>query len=234
MGFIYIIRCSLSKKVYIGQTTEPHIKYRWKSHKSMANKYVEMKDDVDKKIKFAGPKCHLYYAMAKYGIENFNMEVLEEIPDDQLNDREEYWVDKYDAIENGYNIIKGGNRTVHTENMKKYISIRTKEGLRLKKKYLDYRANKDMLRDLPQYCGYDYNRGSEYIRIRRHPLCPNKVINFKQYHGPEGAYLYAKVFLEILETYDEIYNPQFHDPVVDLIWRMYTDSSDFKRDVQRL
>lgn len=52
----------------------------------------------------------LYNAMNKYGKENFVCEVLEEnVPIDKLNDREIYYIEKYDSFNNGYNSTKGGD-----------------------------------------------------------------------------------------------------------------------------
>ena len=41
--------------------------------------------------------------MRKYGLENFTFEVLEECDAAALNERELYWIRKYDSYNNGYN-----------------------------------------------------------------------------------------------------------------------------------
>lgn len=52
---------------------------------------------------------HLYRAMRYYGIDNFYIVQLEEVEDNELNDREKYWIDKYDSFQNGYNMTLGGS-----------------------------------------------------------------------------------------------------------------------------
>ena len=52
---------------------------------------------------------HIYQAFAKYGIENFSVEVVELCDQSVLNEREIYWIDYYNSIDNGYNIIRGGD-----------------------------------------------------------------------------------------------------------------------------
>lgn len=46
--------------------------------------------------------------MRKYGPENFTISVLEECPNEDLNSREVYWIEKYHSREDGYNITPGG------------------------------------------------------------------------------------------------------------------------------
>lgn len=89
---IYKIENTLNHKVYIGQSI--HIQDRWKEHK---REYL--KQNVTKK---------LYVAMQNNGIENFSFEVLEYCPIEKLNEREKYWIKKYDSIQNGYNMKEGG------------------------------------------------------------------------------------------------------------------------------
>lgn len=55
-------------------------------------------------------KYKLYNAMNKYGKENFYYEILEEnVPIDELNQREIDYIAQYDSYFNGYNSTKGGD-----------------------------------------------------------------------------------------------------------------------------
>ena len=45
--------------------------------------------------------------MQEYGIWNFSWEVLEECPREQLDEKEKYYIDLYDAKNFGYNSTKG-------------------------------------------------------------------------------------------------------------------------------
>ena len=49
--------------------------------------------------------------MRKYGIENFTFSVIEECSQEQLNEREIYWIEYYDTYKNGYNSTLGGYNT---------------------------------------------------------------------------------------------------------------------------
>lgn len=79
MGYIYLITNLINSKKYVGKTTTT-IKERWQEHCS-DNK----KDRCNKRP--------LYDAFNKYGIENFKIEELEYVENNQeLSNREIYWI----------------------------------------------------------------------------------------------------------------------------------------------
>lgn len=90
---IYKITNNINKKLYIGQAVD--IQARWNQHKRNFNNPFCFK---------TSPK--LYSAFLKYGVENFNFEVVEShVPIEQLTEREEYWIRFYNAVEQGYNCV---------------------------------------------------------------------------------------------------------------------------------
>jgi Trp operon repressor len=89
---IYIIKNKINDKVYIGQAV--NTQNRWWHHLSDARK--------NKKYSL------IDRAINKYGKENFYYEILEEQIED-YNEKEQYWIKKYNSITpNGYNIAVGG------------------------------------------------------------------------------------------------------------------------------
>lgn len=52
---------------------------------------------------------HIYQAFNKYGTQNFKVEVLELCNQEELNNREIYWISYYDTFHNGYNMTEGGS-----------------------------------------------------------------------------------------------------------------------------
>lgn len=89
---IYLIRCKVSKKVYVGQSKD--VKRRWKYHL------------YDFKRGKHG-NAYLKYAFDKYGRENFEVEVLEFCEIEKLDEREKYYFDFYKSTnpEFGFNIL---------------------------------------------------------------------------------------------------------------------------------
>jgi group I intron endonuclease len=100
-GRIYIIRNTVNKKVYIGQT-HVSIKLRFQNHLSAARR---------------GLDYVIGKAIRKYGEDKFYVELLEECTTEELNDREKYWIAFFNSTNNkfGYNMSIGGN-VVRTTN----------------------------------------------------------------------------------------------------------------------
>ena len=100
MGYIYKITNKNSGAVYIGQTSRDY-KTRWNEHLN----YLGQDYDPQK-------ASLLHRALNKYGKNDFDFEVIEET--DDLNEREQYWIEYYHCYiydplyEKGYNMTPGG------------------------------------------------------------------------------------------------------------------------------
>ena len=98
---IYKYTNKINNHVYIGQTInlkDRQYKHQWASQNETAKDY----------------NSQLHQAFRKYGIENFDFEILVEIsPEDYssklLNELEKYFIKYYDSYENGYNATPGGD-----------------------------------------------------------------------------------------------------------------------------
>ena len=96
MPYIYKITNILNGKMYIGKTSST-IQERWKEHLK----------DAARRSKEHRP---LYSAIKKYGADNFIIEQLEEVPNDEIaREREIFWIEYYGSFKNGYNATKGGD-----------------------------------------------------------------------------------------------------------------------------
>lgn len=95
MSYIYKITNNLNGKIYIGKTSYT-IEKRWKEH-CQDSKKLSLQNRP------------LYRAMAKYGIENFSIEEIEQISAEQEEERERYWIEYYHSFKEGYNATIGGD-----------------------------------------------------------------------------------------------------------------------------
>jgi hypothetical protein len=155
MGIIYLIT-SPSGKNYIGQTIQSLDK-RWKQHIDASKK--EYKDHC--KV--------LNKSLRKYGDKHFKIEILEECDQEYLDDKELFYINKYNTIvPNGMNIKKGGSNGLHHPDTKQKIS----DSLKGRQVSFETRLklSNTMNPDLPMYMLKMQNG----YRICNHPMGPEK------------------------------------------------------------
>lgn len=101
MYYIYGYRNKITGKWYVGQTT-CEVKERHRLHLSSA--YHQNANDYN---------CLFHKKIRQYGIENFELIILEQIKEKSLLDeREQYWINEKKSYvkDNGYNLTTGGQR----------------------------------------------------------------------------------------------------------------------------
>ena len=94
---IYKATNLVNGKVYVGQTVNT-LKYRKEQHWREA-------------ICPSRKNVHFHNALLKYGIDNFEFEIIDRARDvDELNKKESYWIDYYNSTDSryGYNKDSGG------------------------------------------------------------------------------------------------------------------------------
>ena len=108
MNYIYGYRNKTNNKWYVGQTTIP-LKERHRLHLSGATH--EKASDYN---------CLFHQKIREYGIDNFELVILEEVEDkEQLDAREQFWIkekNSYVKNGNGYNLTIGGQKRKNNEN----------------------------------------------------------------------------------------------------------------------
>ena len=86
-------------------------------------KYIGQSKDVSRRCHPSNYKgCQkFYYAIQKYGWENFTRTILEDnLTLEKANELEQYYIDLYNSIDNGYNLKSGGlNCEYSKESIKK-------------------------------------------------------------------------------------------------------------------
>lgn len=105
-GDIYMITNLINGKKYIGQSRNEkggHIA-RWNDHQRRA-------------YRTTGKRSSISSAIAKYGVENFIITLLEQKVfesifecSEWMDSMESFYIDKFDSLKNGYNATSGGQR----------------------------------------------------------------------------------------------------------------------------
>lgn len=73
----------------------------------------------------------LYNSINKYGFENHEVDILEECSEGIINEREIYWIEKYDSVNTGLNCVYGGEGGRCSEETKLKMS-KSRIGLKCK------------------------------------------------------------------------------------------------------
>ena len=108
MGCIYKIENKINSLVYIGQTVRD-VQQRWDEH-----------------ILYSS-NSKIHKALEEFGIENFSFEIIEQCDNNNLNEREIYWIKHFNSLQNGYNSTRGGSGVVindYEEILKDYLDTK--------------------------------------------------------------------------------------------------------------
>jgi hypothetical protein len=116
-GVIYVMQCFITRKMYIGQAlnfTSGNVKYSG-----------ERRVIVHFREAFYEYRNHcrmLNEAIREHGVNSFLWCNLKEVPENELNYWESYYVEKYNTLHpNGYNLTKGGDQNNVSETRKKEL-----------------------------------------------------------------------------------------------------------------
>lgn len=104
MGYIYLVKNKLNGMKYVGQTLCQDINTRWHNHKKIAKSTLGR---------------YLCSAYTKYGIENFQFQIICICFDEDCNKYEEEYIKKFNTMApNGYNLREGGVHSKFSEETK--------------------------------------------------------------------------------------------------------------------
>lgn len=102
---IYKFTNKINKKVYIGQSIDIQRRYR---------EHISLKP---------GNKV-FHSALIKYGIENFDFEIIEECEIKELDEKEKYYIQYFNSlVPNGYNVSTGGTNAAHLNKLNEYSNV---------------------------------------------------------------------------------------------------------------
>lgn len=156
---IYKITNTVNGKVYIGQSID--IERRHHEHNVKLNNNNHH-------------NSYLQNSWNKYGESKFSHEIIEKCDVSQLNDREEYWISKYDSFNNnlGYNLTSGGGQGTKVSDI-------------TKKKLSDQRIGKFTGEDNPFFGKTHSEELKERVRQMNIENCGDKHYFYGKHHSEE-------------------------------------------------
>jgi group I intron endonuclease len=137
MGIIYLASNLITGKNYVGQTTKT---LEQRKAKHLQNSETDLNN-------------RFYQAIRKHGIHSFEWEVLEEVEDKDLDEREIYWIREFNSLYEGYNMTIGGGTVTgykHSEETKKKIG-KSRSGVSMKDIYIEKYGEEKGLEVYEQY-----------------------------------------------------------------------------------
>jgi group I intron endonuclease len=157
---IYKIINLLNGKIYVGQAVSHilnHKKYRPYGCKGRFKCHISEA--------FSNKKNQSYYlnnALRKYGINNFNVHLIEYCEVDKADEREIFYIKELNTLyPNGYNLKNGGNRFTHCEESKKRVSAGVINYFK-DKKFEKFKNIKQIEENIEQYIKPLNRYGNQY------------------------------------------------------------------------
>lgn len=193
-GDIYLIT-SPSGKEYIGQAVKflpSGKKYgyigRWNGHKNEAKNNKNYCRVLD-------------HAIRKYGFESFSLSLIETVNIEDLDKRENYWIERKNTMSpNGYNLTTGksnSRQSLETRELRRKSMIGKNKGKLLPK----MKRIRDEDSELPKYVRSYYDKsGKSGYRISNHPNLKDKSFVSKKLSMEEKLKLalqYLRIDLHI-------------------------------------
>ena len=199
-GYIYKITNKLNGHSYIGKTNRP-VEERWYEHTKHSN--------INKKSK----NTALCRAFKKYGVDNFNFEVIDTIYgdtenqlEDNLKEKEIYYIALYNThSKNGYNCTDGGDNVADDNKCNKEIDVYDLNGNYISEYKSMALASKELdvsIGSISQCCnGAKYNSKGFVFRFKNEPFNKFDIIN--PYSNKKPVYQYD-LYGNLLNKYDSI------------------------------
>ena len=118
---IYKISNLQNDKIYVGQAVSHILNHkRYRPYGREGRFRCHISEALSEKKN----QCHyLNNAIRKHGVANFDVELIEYCKIEDANDREIFYIAKYNSLfPNGYNLKNGGTVFTHTDESKKRVS----------------------------------------------------------------------------------------------------------------
>jgi hypothetical protein len=166
LAYIYKITNLKNGRIYIGKTIRT-IETRWREH--LKDFHNHNKDNLP-----------LYAAMNKYGVDNFVIEQIEECTDEEVSERERFWIENFQSFKQGYNATLGGDGKPYVDydlvcTLYKELQNQSEVARRmnierstvvyiLKNRHIDIKPSGEFMKEFSSKVVSCYNKEGEFIQ----------------------------------------------------------------------
>ena len=166
--------------------------------KENGKSYIGQSNNIERRFQehcYKGEKARipLDIAIKKYGKEAFSFEVLEECPQEKLNEREAYWIKYYNTVETGYNCSEGGDQQSIGENNGR-SKLTEKDIIEIRQAYANHEKQKEVYEKYKDIISFNHFQNIWQGRVWSHIMPEVFTEENKQYYiyqnsqGGNGAF----------------------------------------------
>lgn len=165
---IYKITNKKTKKSYIGQSND--IERRFKEHQTKGEK----------------SRIPVDIAIKKYGKDNFLYEIIEECNIEDLNQKETYWIQYFDTVNNGYNCNLGGEQQSIGESNGR-AKLTEEDIIFIRKAYNEHKRQKDIYENYKDLISFEHFQNIWQGRVWKHIMPEVFTDENKKYYIYENS-----------------------------------------------
>lgn len=143
MTGIYMITNKLNNQAYVGLAKD--IDSRWQTHKYRAFSNTESNHEYNKA---------LYQAFRKYGVDNFEFKILEECKEEELKEKEIFYISLYNTYINGYNETPGGDGVLNNQGERHpHTKLTNEDVYYIREQYAAHKDQKEIHKEFSHLIG---------------------------------------------------------------------------------
>ena len=161
------------------------------TNKTTGKSYIGQSNDIQRRLKehqVVGERSRIPVdiAIQKYGKDNFLYEVIEECSIEELNQKETYWIQQFDTVNNGYNCNNGGEQqSIGEANGRAKLTEEDIKNIRVA--YREHKKQKEIYEKYKDLISFNHFQNIWQGRVWRHIMPEVFTEENRQYYIYENS-----------------------------------------------
>ena len=161
------------------------------TNKKTGKSYIGQSNDIERRFKehqIVGEKSRIPVdiAIKKYGKDAFLYEIIEECDISELNNKETYWIQQFDTVNNGYNCNMGGEQqSIGEANGRAKLTENDIKAIR--QAYNEHKKQKEVYQNYKDLISFNHFQNIWQGRVWKHIMPEVFTEENKQYYIYENS-----------------------------------------------